>query len=210
MPMCPKCGESSRLRHTLLEDTLHAQGCDRCHGVWISNSAYSSWYERFGSQLHSDSQEQVAPVETRNGPALGRCPECRFILGHYRVAHDLPFTLDRCYQCFGVWLDAEEWNVLKARGLHTRLHHIFTEDWQLDVRRKANEAREEESKRLLLGDEDYSRACAVRDWIHSHPRRDLIWTIVNDRKHAHPVSSETGEHASEARADPAGNRANAR
>ncbi|MEK7723973.1 MAG: zf-TFIIB domain-containing protein, partial [Acidobacteriota bacterium] len=63
------------------------------------------------------------------------CPECRRILVKYKVGQNIPFLIDRCGQCAGIWLDKGEWEILKRRNLHDDLQKIFTDHWQEEVKK---------------------------------------------------------------------------
>lgn len=42
-----------------------------------------------------------------------------------------------CFHCEEVWLDAGEWQYLKAQGLHTRITLISTDPYQRRLREQA-------------------------------------------------------------------------
>jgi len=81
----------------------------------------------------------------KESPAL-LCPETNTIMLRYRVGHGFKFTIDRS-QTGGIWLDAGEWEMLKARQFHDELHLVFTAPWQ----RKAREVMvaEQVEKRMV-------------------------------------------------------------
>jgi Zn-finger nucleic acid-binding protein len=96
------------------------------------------------------------------------------------VGRNVPFTLDNCGECGGVWLDKDEWATLKTRNLHDDLHAIFTEQWQ-------SEARREESRQTLagmyerrFGAEGYAELQRIRAWIDQHPHKQEILAYLND------------------------------
>jgi Zn-finger nucleic acid-binding protein len=187
MRSCPTCGETVHLEIRALEESkLRADHCPRCDGVWLTLSAYAQWLERGSPSGASDPGSLPPQKELNDGPFMRRCPDCRYILGRYRVGHDVPFTIDRCHNCRGVWLDSHEWAGLKQRGLHVQLHQIFTDDWQREIRQKATAAQEDARLRKQLGSADYDRILEFRRWISQHPRRDTIWGLLHDRDRPTP------------------------
>ena len=178
MMNCPVC-KTSPLATTILEPGLVANFCESCGGHWINNAQYWSWRNQQGADL---------PEVPATGPAIRStemeaarlCPHCRRILIKYRVGRNVPFTLDNCGECGGVWLDKDEWATLKTRNLHDDLHAIFTEQWQ-------SEARREESRQTLagmyerrFGAEGYAELQRIRAWIDQHPHKQEILAYLND------------------------------
>ena len=191
MPHCPAC-RSTSLSHRELESALHVRSCHQCHGVWIPVESYGRWYQKQTMQPITDQSQDSDPVDIGPSP-LRRCPDCTSILGRYRVGHGAHFTIDRCANCRGVWLDAAEWDALKSRNLHVRMHGLFDPAWQAKARRIERDLEEAKQQLDLLGQPDYQRVCDFRDWLREHPRRDLIWSILAPamaRSHANSADSE--------------------
>jgi len=180
MMSCPTCGTDSMLETVLLEESgLHVEACSRCEGLWIPAGAYNRWLEQQAAAPASTSGgPHHVHLEMKDGPFLRRCPTCAYILGRYRVGPDVPFTIDRCHNCGGIWLDAHEWDVLKAARLHERLHAIFTSKWQQDVRRREADEKEEAWRRRVLGEDGYERLVAFEAWARQQPNRHVIFEIL--------------------------------
>ena len=62
----------------------------------------------------------------------------------YLVGRGLPFTIDHCHGCKGIWLDGNEWEALKKRNLHDDLNLMFTSFWQKEAQREARKKKMEE------------------------------------------------------------------
>ena len=140
---CPTCTPARALAAVELEAPwLIAHECDGCGGHWISATAYREFWTHHPKNLP---ERPAAAGESRaaDGPYLRRCPECDYILGRFRVGRGIPFTLDQCRNCGGAWFDAGEWQALRDRNLHDDLHFILSDDWQDEVRRLEQAAREE-------------------------------------------------------------------
>lgn len=110
-----------------------------------------------------------------------RCPEDGGFLIRHRVGHGLDFHMDRCGRCGGVWLDADEWDALKSRGLHDSLHLVFTSAWQAEVKRQQQAETRQRQLERVLGAEDTKKVRAWRTWILSHPRRHTIQAYLSDK-----------------------------
>jgi Zn-finger nucleic acid-binding protein len=178
MSNCPNCGELSQLEpHLEGTPPLSCSSCRRCGGIWITAAAYADWLERL-----ADSKPAVNAnaddFELKEGPFLRRCPDCSYVLGRYRVSAELPFTIERCHNCRGVWLDQHEWDLLKSHELHQRLHAIFDAEWQNEVRQQSQRQREEARRREVLGEADHARILETRNWLESHAQRDLLWSML--------------------------------
>jgi len=180
MLSCPTCGADSKLDKVVLEDPgLEVEACSRCEGLSVPAGSYNRWIEvRAESPQRAELPTHHVHLEMKDGPFLRRCPTCAYILGRYRVGPDVPFTIDRCHNCGGIWLDAHEWDVLKAARLHERLLAIFTTEWQQDIRRREADEKEEAWRRRVLGDDGYARLISFEEWAHSHPNRHVIFEIL--------------------------------
>jgi len=91
-----------------------------------------------------------------------------------KVGHDIPFYLDRCSACGGIWFDKNEREILQSRNLDDEIHLIFTEAWQKDNRKKEHEVTLEKSLAETIGQVEYDRLKSFRSWIKMHPRKDLL------------------------------------
>ncbi|MCL4211593.1 MAG: zf-TFIIB domain-containing protein, partial [Phycisphaerales bacterium] len=109
------------------------------------------------------------------------CPECGHLMIRYRVAHDIDFQVDRCNHCNGVWLDRDEWEVLRRQGLHRDLHRVFSEPWQLRLRQEEAQQALEAIYERKLGTEVYHEIRRIRAWIDGHPERSTLLAYLKDR-----------------------------
>lgn len=181
MLSCPTCGPEVGLFSVLLaEPALQVDQCRRCGGMWIPAIGYGEWLERDREDGEAEQDVEVPEFELRDGPFLRRCPTCAYILGRYRVGPEVPFTIDRCHKCGGIWLDAHEWEVLKAKRLHQRLNMIFTQEWQEGLRRRQAAEEEDAYRRRILGSDGYERLLEFEDWVKGHPYRQLILELLAD------------------------------
>ena len=63
--------------------------------------------------------------------------------------------------------------------MHDKVHLIFSEPWQSQIRQAEFNRVLEETYRSALGDEDYAQALSIRAWLEQHPHRDYILSVLN-------------------------------
>ena len=127
---CPAC-RTQPLFLRALEAGLTAQACDGCGGRWIRWDDYWDWLDHA-----PDALPMAAPPPAEDAPAelpapdearpAKLCPQCGRLLTRAKVGRGVNFRLERCAACGGMWLDAGEWESLRAAGLHRDLHHVFS------------------------------------------------------------------------------------
>jgi Zn-finger nucleic acid-binding protein len=174
---CPICKNQS-LTLAYPEPSLAAQQCLGCGGLWIMAADYRRWIENGGQNAMTGDPgepEQAVP----DSLAAKQCPRCGYLLLRYKVGAAVPFGLDRCGHCSGVWLDASEWAGLKARGLHGALHRIFTDSWQRGVRREEHRRALTHLYQERLGDADYAELRRIRAWLDKHEHRSFLLGYLN-------------------------------
>jgi Zn-finger nucleic acid-binding protein len=175
---CPVC-KSSELVTNELEPNLSSRQCPGCLGNWIDGREYFKWIEQHGS----DTAERVHDVETLTLAEPGLpidCPECRFRMVKYLVGRGLPFTIDHCHGCKGIWLDGNEWEALRKRNLHDDLNLMFTSFWQSEAQRLARKKKLEQIYTGRFGDDDYAEVKRIRYWLEAKTNRaELIAYLID-------------------------------
>ena len=176
---CPVDKDSELLR-TELEPNLSSFSRYECEGHWIRGKEYWPWVERhrtqYAERLHEDESltlaEPAIPID---------CPECRFRMIKYLVGRGLPFTVDHCTGCKGIWLDRNEWEALKKRNLHDDLHGIFTEFWQAGAKREQRKKKFQQIYVDRFGEEDYKKIRRIRHWMETKKNREQLIAYLTDR-----------------------------
>ncbi|MDD2337275.1 MAG: zf-TFIIB domain-containing protein [Geobacteraceae bacterium] len=102
------------------------------------------------------------------------CIECGHVMLRNKVGHEIPFYLDRCSVCGGIWFDKSEWETLKSRNLHDEIHLIFTAAWQKDNHKKEVELSYEKSVAEAIGEDEYDRLKSFASWLKKHPQKNLL------------------------------------
>src|SRR6476469_8534091 len=179
---CPVC-KTTVLAAGTLDDGLVAHPCPQCRGEWIASKDYWKWLET--RNVAPPEPPEVAnpvdlPVKQDEKPKL--CPDCGRFMRRHKVGHGVAFVVDRCGTCGGFWLDANEWEVLKSRHIHERLHFIASDAWQAEVARQEREKGHERIVREKLGAQDMEKIKAIKTWIESHPRKAELYAVLLDKK----------------------------
>ena len=177
---CPVCKPPQSLEPDSLEEgQLASRRCPNCNGHWIRTADFWKWRAR-----RQNAPELPAPEASTAPPepaGLRICPDCDYVLARYQVGRGLGFSVDRCRNCEGAWLDGGEWEALRSRNLHDDLPLIFDEAWQRSARRAMQEQATEDNFRRRLGDEDFQRAQEIREWLDPHPKRSELFAYLQMR-----------------------------
>jgi Zn-finger nucleic acid-binding protein len=176
---CPVC-KTPELISTDLESNLTSYRCPECGGNWIRGAEYWRWLERHGPNLPERSDQDSGLSLAEPGKHID-CPECRFRMVKYLVGHGFSFTLDQCGGCKGIWLDRNEWEVLKERNLHDDVNAMFTSFWQAEAQRELRRKRLEEIYISRFGADDYAEISRIRAWLLAHPKRPELLAYLTDK-----------------------------
>lgn len=160
-----------------IEPGLPGFECALCRGHWIRFGDYLGWRDGQPAEVPEVPSANAQPDDPTPAAAPGsvprRCPDCDYLLTRFRVGHGVPFELDRCGNCNGVWLDEGEWTALRARGLHDNVHQMFSTAWQREVRTEAQRRQTEIQFERQLG-ADFTRAREFAAWLGKHPRASEV------------------------------------
>lgn len=176
---CPVCKKTELVTHEL-EPNLSAMQCADCRGHWIAGAEYWKWVEKHAT----DAAERVHQTETLSLAEPGLpidCPECRFRMVKYLAGRGLPFTLDHCHGCKGIWLDGNEWEALRKRNLHDDLNLMFTSFWQTEATRLERKKKMEQIYVGRFGEEDYAEIKRIRYWLETRSNREELLAYLIDK-----------------------------
>jgi Zn-finger nucleic acid-binding protein len=185
---CPTC-KTADLAERELERGLLGAGCAACSGVFIPFEKYLAWQEAAGATTGAGFAEALEAVRAGAGPPVEAeaagprlCPACGRFMARYRVSVDLPFHLDRCGGCASLWLEKGEWETLKGRGLHAKLHMVSADAWQHHIREAEARHQQEQRYRTLLGEEAFGIAQEFKRWVDGHARKQIVFAYLEDRE----------------------------
>lgn len=175
---CPVC-KSVDLCESILNTGLKGYKCTNCEGTWIKFQDYEIWKSE-GKHEISENLSQYMPEYDYKKAVL--CPDCGVILIKYQVAKDIPFFVDHCGACNGVWLNKSEWENLIRNNLHYHMNSFFTKPWQARLRAEMTKERFDQKYSSSFGEKDYSKIKEIRDWIYNNPKKDELINFIIDKK----------------------------
>lgn len=175
---CPVC-KTSDLSRKEIEPNLWSMACEVCQGNWLSLADYQSWLKS-DERSHLDFPPAELKMSIPEFELVRLCPECRRILVKYKVGKNIPFNLDRCGTCAGVWFEKDEWEVLRSRNLHADLQKIFTDHWQEEVKKEETRNHLEKMYEQKFGKEDYDKIREFKNWMDNHQKEDEIIAYLRD------------------------------
>ncbi len=173
---CPVC-RTITLESDFNDNKLINHSCPQCKGSWIKYEDYEEWKRKNsidpkanGHAINSNStndgeSNEYMPEYDSKRACL--CPDCGRILIKYLVTKDIPFYVDHCSSCNGVWLDKNEWDVLAKNHIHTKMNHFFTRPWQNRLREEMTKVRLEVHYANKFGTENYNKLKEIREWLKS-------------------------------------------
>jgi len=177
--LCPIC-KSATMVSAALEEGLPTERCTGCGGHWITSARYFGFLAT--ADAHAPVPENVATAPA-DAPGLKMCPVCLKFMHYYEVGHGLPFGIDKCNTCGGVWLNAGEWESLKAHGFMRQLHAVSSDIWQAEVEKQRRADQEESAMRRRLGDADYAELQRVAAWLRGHGQKVEMFAYLYQRAH---------------------------
>lgn len=168
---CPQC-KGYKLEPREIEPNLLAAACVKCEGVFLSLMNYRFWVDRV-TLTSSDSAIEEEMVTTDNTKALA-CPKCARFMTKFNIGKGVKNRIDLCTGCDEAWLDKGEWRLLKKLDLHGKLPKLFTDAWQRNIRLQKQEQRLNSRFQTLLGDEDFRKVDAFKQWLNKHEQASDI------------------------------------
>jgi len=180
MRMLSPVDATSRLVSETLSEGLVVLCCPKSGGIWVRPSAYWRWLEGHEGPPTAMPTEAGEDVPAQDSGPGKRCPEDGHFLIRHRVGHGLDFHLDRCGGCGGVWLDRGEWDALREKGFHEKLHFIFNSTWQARVREQERRDARAAMLEEKLGESDYRELKRMADWVLSSPKRHEMMAFLRE------------------------------
>lgn len=174
---CPVC-KSIELSESIMSIGLKGYKCESCGGTWVRFGDYENW-KLEGEHTIDENLSEYMPEYDYKKAVL--CPDCSIILIKYKVAKDIPFYLDHCNACNGVWLNKTEWENLVKKNLHYHMNSFFTKPWQSKLQAEMTKERLDQIYLESFGPESYEKIKDIRSWLYNHPQKDkLIHFILDD------------------------------
>ena len=175
---CVLCGNQMTLID--LDENLKGLRCVECGGTWIKANAYWKWLKSHDGTLPEKPESETAPLPVEDTCNMKICPDCGHFLTKRKVGHGISFHIDRCQCCGGIWLDKNEWEVLKSRNLHDEIHFIFSQEWQEEIREQARRKRYDDEVKKLIGIEDFKTVSEFKKYLDSHIAKNIILAYLQN------------------------------
>lgn len=102
------------------------------------------------------------------------CPDYGKPIVAPKVGFGLEFRVERCDHCFGIWLDQGDWEQLTEKQLEMKIHSIFSQFWQSQVRAQNEEQLRLESLEKLLGPDRVRVVADFKAWLNLQDEKDVI------------------------------------
>ena len=182
---CPDCKVTLAPRH--LGSGLKVYSCGECEGGWLPFDEHLRWLESPERQSSSTQPETAAPLPaaappvedpTPKRPRL--CPRCSRIMRRLRVSLELPFTLDRCGVCNGLWFERGELESIESGGMLPRLYHHLNDTAQHRLLTESVRRELERQCREAVGEEAFERVRVFKEWLTAHPQKMRLWAYLDD------------------------------
>lgn len=123
---CPSCG-IGKLESSYFDGLFACQWCSKCDGELILLRDLKKWQEQHPeSEFTVSAEVEMISVDTAKAMV---CPLRGGLMTKYRISADTQHRLDLSPTVNAVWLDKGEWNLIKEKGLATKLSDIFTDHW---------------------------------------------------------------------------------
>ena len=165
---CTSCSHGV-LKPGFIEGQFRAHTCSSCQGNWILIEDFVAWRER-----HPDYQfAEHITLDTEAGETKTAllCPSSGAIMRKFRISATNAHRVDYSAAVGGIWLDAGEWELLKAEGLAGSLNAVVTRQWQNRIREQSTQQNFSDIYRDKFGAETYDKIKALREWLHSQPQK---------------------------------------
>jgi Zn-finger nucleic acid-binding protein len=176
---CLVC-EDQQLSQKFIDNNLEGFFCSKCCGIWIQAKAYWNFIHSLNTVLPEKPESETLNVPVYDTSIMKICPDCGHFLTKRKVGHGLDFHIDRCQCCGGVWLDKNEWDVLKSRNLHDVIHLIFSQEWQEEILHEEEQKAYESEIEILLGQEDYNILRSFTERFKHSPRKHVVLAYVQN------------------------------
>lgn len=110
-----KCPRDGTILAKVRVGGVELDKCHRCDGIWCDRGEMERLRDAKLTDVEELLEQKYGNPSYKEGSATGhmRCPCCEDSrLQEYRYTYMNSVRIDRCEQCFGVWLDDQELNAI--------------------------------------------------------------------------------------------------
>jgi Zn-finger nucleic acid-binding protein len=164
---------------------MSVQWCPNCYGIWIPGREYEAWQKEQSEWYNKSEKPQTTgtlgieftPCAYDSKAAL--CPEDGHYLSRAKVPFSrVPFYIERCMLCGGIWCDNGEWDILETLGFHTEIDKMFSPNWQAKARVQELASRERQVLTEKLGPDIAGYVLELAEVLADHPHADCAATYI--------------------------------
>ena len=177
--LCTSCNTGTLMPTRIDENGPACYQCNHCNGALLSLAPYLDWVKT-QRDANDAGMHSFADDEAKDTKRALPCPKCSRLMLRYNVLADKAHGLDFCFHCEEVWLDAGEWQYLKAQGLHTRITSISTDPYQRRLREQALRDSALQRFRGVVGEDGFNEVQRFAAWLKNQPARDAILRHLNN------------------------------
>lgn len=169
----------ARLVHVPTDCGLVVLSDPETGGCWIDAGRYWEWVRRQPGFPRALPEGGGEPREVSDSDVPLLSPKSGRLMRKFEVGFGQGFRIDFDASSGGFWLDAGEWEALRASGLHDALHLICSEDYQKKLRTQERSASRDRRAAGLLGAEQKARLDEVAAWLGGleHPGFAMAYLI---------------------------------
>ncbi len=171
---CYTCNDRP-LKLYKLDFGLPALRCETCEGTYIDLLTYRMWLEDNAGRLNDKNvnNQDFDVTELENTETGISCQRCNKYMDKYRINSELENTINVCHTCDDVWLDRDEWQLLKHLNVLDKLTDVMSDDWQNTLKHEEAILNFKNRYRALL-DVDFERVEEFANWLEHHEHREEI------------------------------------
>lgn len=172
---CPSC-KKGKLIPSFLDELFRCYTCDDCGGSLIYLTDYLHWLERDSSE--PGPKEPLIEKDINDSKSTMVCPVTGHMMLKYHISNETSHRLDLSPSISAMWLDKDEWDLIKKENLSRYLNNIFTEPWQRKVKSNCSTETFAEMYQEKFGESDYIKLKDIRAWLESSDNKQVMMAYL--------------------------------
>lgn len=179
---CPSC-QQGELKYSQLEENLPCQTYSNFGGHWLLLIDYLRWQTTNPTKSLETTTITISDREDTTKALI--CPVSGKLMTKYRISSKTGHKFDLSPSVNAIWLDKNEWALLKQEGLSSQLNHIFTEPYQKHIRDELASKSFELVYQQQFGKENYEQLKLFKEWLDSQDKRaEMLAYLISENPYA--------------------------